>query len=66
MTIFSERLKRLRKNKGLKQQELAEIFGIKRNTYSDWENGKTEPSFDNLVKLADFFEVSLDWLFGRK
>lgn len=66
MTIFSERLKRLRKSKGLKQQELAEILGIKRNTYSDWENGKTEPSFDNLVKLADFFEVSLDWLFGRK
>lgn len=66
MTIFSERLKRLRKSKGLKQQELAEILGIKRNTYSDWENGKTEPSFDNLIKLADFFEVSLDWLFGRK
>lgn len=66
MTIFSERLKRLRKNKGLKQQELAEIFGIKQNSYSDWENGKTEPSFDNLVKLADFFDVSLDWLFGRK
>lgn len=65
MTIFSERIKRLRKNKGLKQQELAEILGIKRNTYSDWENGKTEPRFDNLVKLADFFNVSLDWLFGR-
>lgn len=66
MTIFSKRLKKLRKNKGLKQQELAEILGIKRNTYSDWENGKTEPRFDNLVKLADFFNVSLDWLFGRK
>ena len=49
MTIFSERIKRLRKNKGLKQQELAEILGIKRNTYSDWENGKTEPSFENLI-----------------
>ena len=66
MTIFSKRLKKLRKNKGLKQQELAEILGIKRNTYSDWENGKTEPRFDNLVKLADFFNVSLDWLFGRE
>ena len=66
MTIFSERLKRLRKNKGLKQQEIADILGVKRNTYSDWENGKTEPSFGNLVKLADFFDVSLDWLFGRK
>lgn len=66
MTIFSERIKRLRKNKGLKQQELAEILGIKRNTYSDWENGKTEPSFENLIKLADLFEVSLDCLLGRE
>lgn len=66
MTIFSKRLKKLRKNRGLKQQELEEILGIKRNTYSDWENGKTEPRFDNLVKLADFFNVSLDWLFGRE
>ena len=49
-----------------KQQELAEILGIKRNTYSDWENGKTEPSFENLLKLADLLEVSLDWLFGRE
>lgn len=66
MTIFSERLKRLRKNKGLKQQELASKLNISQKSYSNWENGKTEPSFDNLVKLADFFEVSLDWLFGRK
>ena len=66
MTIFSERIKRLRKNKGLKQQELAEILGIKRNTYSDWENGKREPSYENLVKLADLLEVSLDSLFGRE
>ena len=65
MSIFGDNIKRLRKNKGLKQQELAEILGVKRNTYSDWENGKTEPSFDNLFKLADFFDISLDWLFGR-
>ena len=66
MSIFGDNIKRLRKNKGLKQQELADIWGIKRTTYSDWENGKTEPSYENLVKLADLFEVSLDWLFGRE
>ena len=66
MTIFTERLKELRKNKGLKQQEIAELLGVKRNTYSDWENGKTEPSFENLIKLADLLEVTLDWLFGRE
>lgn len=65
MSIFGDNIKRLRKNKGLKQQELAEILGIKRNSYSDWENGKTEPRFENLVKLADLLDVSLDWLFGR-
>ena len=65
MTIFTERLKELRKNKGLKQQEIAELLGVKRNTYSDWENEKTEPSFENLIKLADLLEVTLDWLFGR-
>jgi transcriptional regulator, cro/CI family len=66
MKLISERLKFLRKEKNLTQTELGEKVGIKRNTYSDWENGKTEPSFDNLVKLADFFNVSLDWLFGRE
>ena len=66
MSIFGDNIKRLRKNKGLKQQEIAELLGVKRNTYSDWENGKTDPSFENLVKLADLFDVSLDWLFGRE
>lgn len=66
MSIFGDNIKRLRKNKGLKQQEIADILGIKQNSYSDWENGKTEPSYENLVKLADLFEVSLDSLFGRE
>lgn len=67
MIIFSERIKELRqKKKGLTQQKLAEILGIKQNSYSDWETGKNEPSLENLVKLADLFEVSLDWLFGRE
>ena len=48
--IFSERLKTLRKEKKLTQKELAEQIGIKRNSYSDWENNKTSPSFENLVK----------------
>ena len=64
--IFFKRLRELRFRYGLTQNELAEIIGIKRNTYSDWETGKTEPSFENLIKLADLFEVSLDCLLGRK
>lgn len=65
MKIFGKRLREVRKSKKLTQKELADILGIKRNTYSDWENGKTEPSFEILVKLPDLLEVSLDWLFGR-
>ena len=64
--LFSERLKTLRKEKKLTQKELAEQIGIKQNSYSDWETGKSEPSFENLIKLADLLEVSLDWLFGRE
>ena len=65
MKIFGKRLREFRKSKKITQQELADRLGIKRNTYSDWENGKTEPTFEILVKLADLFDVSLDWLFGR-
>ena len=65
MKIFGKRLREVRKTKGLKQQELADILGISRKSYSYWENGKTEPSFESIVKLADLLDVSLDWLFGR-
>lgn len=66
MKIFGKRLREVRKSKKLTQQEIAELLGVKQNTYSDWENGKTEPSFENLIKLADLLEVTLDWLFGRE
>ena len=66
MKIFGARLREVRKSKKLTQKELAEQIGIKQNSYSDWETGKNEPSLENLVKLADLFEVSLDWLFGRE
>lgn len=64
--FFSERLKTLRKEKKLTQKELAEQIGISQKSYSHWETGKNEPSFENLIKLADLLEVSLDWLFGRE
>lgn len=64
--LFSVRLKELRLQHGFSQEELAEKIGIKRNTYSDWEHGKCKPNYEKLEKIADFFSVSLDWLFGRK
>ena len=66
MDKFIKRLKLLRKIRGLKQEDVADYVGIKRNTYSNWENGKTEPSLSKLLLLADLFDVSLDWLFGRE
>lgn len=63
---FSQRLKELRLKKGLTQTELGEKVGVKQNTFTNWENGKREPNFETLLKLADLFEVSLDWLFGRE
>ena len=65
MSIFGDNIKRLRKNKGLKQQEIAELLGVKRNTYSDWENGKTEPKLENVVKLAQIFNTTTDELLGQ-
>ena len=64
--LFSVRLKELRLQHGFSQEELAEQIGIKQNSYSDWENGKSKPNYEKLEKIADFFGVSLDWLFGRK
>lgn len=66
MKIFGTRLREVRKSKKLTQQNLADILNIKRATIAKWETGKNEPSFENLIKLADLFEVSLDWLFGRE
>ena len=66
MKVFSERLKELRLKKGLTQTELANMLNISQKSYSHWETQKTEPSFENLIKLADLLEVSLDWLFGRE
>ena len=64
--LFSVRLKELRLRHGFNQEELAKQIGIKQNSYSDWEHGKSKPNYEKLEKIADFFSVSLDWLFGRE
>lgn len=66
MSVFAEQLKTLRKINGITQKELAEKLKIKQNSYSDWENGKSEPNIEMLVRIADYFDVSLDYLMGGK
>ena len=64
--VFPERLKEMRQKSGLTQQEVADLININRGSYSNWENGKREPNFDNLIKLAELLNVSVDKLLGVK
>ena len=66
MDIFLKNLVELRKINHLTQRQVAEILGITQPSYIRYENGKAEPNLENLVKLADVFDVSIDYLCGRK
>ena len=65
MKIFQERLIELRKQNGYTQQKVAEVLNIKQPSYIRYEKGYAEPSLENLVKIADLFDVSVDYLLGR-
>lgn len=58
-------LKNLRKEVGFSQQQVADILHISQQTYSDYENCKTEPTGETLIVMADFFGVTVDELLGR-
>jgi len=62
---FHERLKELRKKKGVTQKAVAEHLGMVEQAYQKYEYGKHEPNHETTIKLADFFDVSLDYLMGR-
>ena len=59
------RLKELRKAKGISQQKLATDLNANQNTISRYENGEREPGIVELIKIADYFHVSIDYLVGR-
>lgn len=65
MKILSERIKELRLEKKLTQPQLAEIIGVSKGMISFWENGVCEPTASNLVKLANYFDVTTDYLLGQ-
>ena len=62
---LSEKLKELRLSKGLTQIEFARIFNIANGTVGNWETGKRAPDYDTLIKIADFYGVTIDHLLGR-
>lgn len=65
MLILSERLLLLRKERGLTQEETAEQAGLALRSYRRYEKKEREPTASVLWKLADFYDVSIDYLVGR-
>ena len=63
--MFATRIKNLRQSRELNQVQLAEKLGVKKQSISNWENDNIMPSVDMLIRIADFFHVSTDYLLGR-
>lgn len=64
--MLGERLSALRKIRKLKQEDVARKIGVARTTYSMYEQDNREPDIKVLIKLADFYEVTIDYLVGRE
>lgn len=62
---FGTRLKNLRNNKDLTQQDLANLMGVGRATIAGYETKGKQPDFEKIKWLANFFNVSIDWLLGN-
>jgi len=65
LNIFAERLKELRLKNNLKQDDVGKIIGVTKTQISDMENGRRTTTIENLITLADYFNVSADYLIGR-
>lgn len=63
--MSTNRIKDLREDRDLRQTDVAEATGIAQRTLSNYETGKTNPDSFALIRLADFFDVSIDYLLGR-
>ena len=62
---FSTRLKELRINKGLRQEQVAKLIGVNKSAISTYENDTRQPSFEILVRLANLYRVTTDYLLGQ-
>lgn len=63
--IFGERLKFLRDENNITQDELSKFLGVGRPTIAGYETKGKQPSYETLIKIANFFNVSIDYLLGR-
>lgn len=66
MIIFSKKIKELRKELEITQQELSEALNVERGTIGMYEADKIKPSHEVLFKMADYFNITLDELYGRE
>lgn len=62
--MLGERIKNLRMNKNLSQVDLAKCLGVTKQSVSNWENENIMPSIEMLIKIANYFSVSTDYLLG--
>lgn len=62
--MISEKLKLLRKEQAISQQEVADAIGVTKSAYSNYEQGIREPSFDVLKKLCKYYQVTSDYMLG--
>ena len=66
MKIFAKILKELRKENNMSQSEMAKLLHIKQQSYARYENDTAEPSYSTLVEISNIFDVSCDFLLGKK
>ncbi|MFR5264566.1 helix-turn-helix domain-containing protein [Clostridium sp.] len=65
MSLFGTRLKELREDREIMSKDFAKIMNVEPSTVTNWEKGNRFPKEDVIIKLADYFNVSVDYLFGR-
>lgn len=63
--LLNENIKKLRTARGLNQVDFAKKMGVSKQCVSNWENDNVMPSVEMLVKIADFFKVTTDYILGR-
>lgn len=65
MDAFADRLQRLREQRHISRRTLSELCGLRSNAVRLYERGEAMPRMDSLIALADYFEVTIDFLVGR-
>lgn len=65
MSIFLDRLDEMLREKGMMRKQMLRELELGKNSFLNWQTRETLPNGTTLVKIADYFDVSLDWLVGR-